>query len=155
MNGWPRDMPRGLLFFPLVLLMFVGASLAVLMIHYGGAPNPYDPRDRCNASVTDDDPDGKFVELESVQLDRAAVVHVFWDGQRQENCVVTMKIDDVGTPTMVEAYLLPDDGAAVQDEGMYKFFTLVRAKAPSCIVWGGSANGEKFRSTRSYCNGSP
>jgi len=85
-------------------------------------------------------------------LSTAATVDLLWNSSLQNNCVVTLKFASVGTPTATSAYLELAGVARQTDSGSFTHYAgPVRAHAPSCVRWGGSAGGVAFNSPSEHC----
>lgn len=104
---------------------------------------PYDPADVCGSG---------FQVIDTARLGAAGSVDLLWNGGAANNCVVTLKFSSVGTPTAVSAYLEPAGATRQTDSGSYGYYAgPVRAHAPNCIRWGGSAGGVSYNSPSEHC----
>ncbi|WP_299036681.1 serine/threonine-protein kinase [uncultured Pseudokineococcus sp.] len=81
-----------------------------------------------------------------------SVVYLLWNGSTQQNCVVTLKVSNVGVESPMTAYLKPYGGGAVVDSGNFKYYADTKARTPGCIQWGGSDGRDQFMSgPRTHC----
>ena len=104
---------------------------------------PYDPADLCGSG---------YQMIDTARLSTAGTVNLLWNSSLQNNCVVTLKFASVGSPTATSAYLEPAGVTRVTDSGNFTHYAgPVRAHAPGCIRWGGSAGGVAFNSPSEHC----
>lgn len=104
---------------------------------------PYDPAEVCGSG---------FQVIDTARLGTAGSVDLLWNNSTQNNCVVTLKFSSVGTPTPTAAYLEPSGATRGTDSGSYSYYAgPVRAYAPGCIRWGGSAGGVSYDSPSEHC----
>jgi serine/threonine-protein kinase len=69
-----------------------------------------------------------------------------------QTCVVTLKATDLGKDSDVSAYLEPEDGPRVSDDGNTQHAGPVRAQtAGACIRWGGAVDDVAFDSELKHC----
>lgn len=102
---------------------------------------PYDPAEVCGS--------GYYV-IDTALLGAAGHVDLLWNGE--SNCVVTLKTSSVGSPTPTSAYLEPSGASRSTDSGDYSYYAGPEsAVAPTCILWGGSADGETYDSPSEHC----
>lgn len=104
---------------------------------------PYDPAQLCG--------DGYHM-IDTARLGTAGAVDLLWNAGLQNNCVVTLKFASVGTATATSAYLEPAGATRQTDSGNFTHYAgPVKAHAPGCIKWGGSAGGVAFNSPSEHC----
>lgn len=104
---------------------------------------PYDPAALCGTG---------YQMIDTARLSTAGTVDLLWNASLQNNCVVTLKFASVGTATATSAYVEPAGAARSTDSGNFTHYAgPVRAHAPGCIRWGGSAGGVAFNSPSEHC----
>jgi len=103
----------------------------------------YDPAEVCGAG---------FRIIDSARLGSAGTVNLLWKDSTGQNCVTTLKMASVGTPTATSAFLEPQGSSRTTDSGNFSFYAgpVVRT-APSCVRWGGTAGGSSFTSGFEHC----
>ncbi|HEX6870196.1 MAG TPA: M23 family metallopeptidase, partial [Micromonosporaceae bacterium] len=94
---------------------------------------PYDPAGVCGSG---------FEMIDSQKLGSAGTVNLLWKGSTSQNCVVTLKMANVGTATSTSAFLEPQGSTRTTDSGSYSYYAgpVIRT-APGCVKWGGSTGG--------------
>lgn len=97
---------------------------------------PYAPEQVCGRGFT-------VIDQHKLPL---SVVYLLWNASKLENCVVTLKKEDVGVRTRTAALLEPAGAEATRDAGDYRYYADVKTRAPGCIVWGGSDGRGMFTS---------
>ena len=82
----------------------------------------------------------------------AATIVLLYDGDRGQNCVVTLAKAD-GGPVTMNATLAVQNGGTVSDPGPYQWYAgPVTADAPSaCAKWGGTYRTSSWTSDWSHC----
>lgn len=103
----------------------------------------YDPATVCGSG---------FEPIDSAALGTAGTVNLLWKGATSQNCVVTLKMASVGTPTATSAFLEPEGSTRTTDSGNFGYYAgpVIRA-APGCVRWGGSAGGSSYTSGFEHC----
>ena len=111
------------------------------------ATNPYVPAKLCG-------PGFETIDSAPLRSDDTLVgsVYLLADDTGQ-TCVVTLKATDLGEETAAAAYLEPEDGSRVDDDGDYEYYAgPVRGAADgACIRWGGSVDDVGFDSELEHC----
>jgi hypothetical protein len=123
----------------------VGVALAVVVAAAPAAhaaPNPYTPQGVCGSgySVIDQQPISTGLVW--------ATVYLLWNGGNGNNCVVTIKRVNVGTPTYTAATLETPSGKTT-DAGSFRYYAgpVKRYARGICVRWGGVASdtaGQRF-----------
>jgi hypothetical protein len=103
----------------------------------------YDPAAVCG---------GGFEVTDSKPLGSAGTVNLLWNGSTSQNCVVTLKMANVGTATATSAFLEPEGSTRTTDSGSYSYYAgpVIRT-APGCVKWGGSTGGSSYTSPFEHC----
>lgn len=103
----------------------------------------YDPATVCGAG---------FEVIDSVKLGTAGTANLLWKGSTSQNCVTTLKMASVGTPTATSAFLEPQGSSRSTDSGSFSYYAgpVIRS-APGCVKWGGSAGGTSYTSGFEHC----
>lgn len=101
----------------------------------------YDPAEVCGSG---------FYPVDTARLSTAGTTNLMWNGT--SNCVVTLKVASLGTPTATSAYLEPNGSSRTTDSGSFGYYAgpVVRT-APGCVRWGGSAGGTTYNSPLEHC----
>jgi serine/threonine-protein kinase len=113
----------------------------------GAETNPYVPAKLCGTG---------YLTIDSAPLRSDGVllgsVYVLAD-ETGRTCVVTLKAGDLGEESAVSAYLEPEGGRRVSDDGDQKYYAgPVRAQtAGACIRWGGAVDDVAFDSELEHC----
>ncbi|NUT31650.1 MAG: M23 family metallopeptidase [Hamadaea sp.] len=103
----------------------------------------YDPIDVCGSG---------FYNIDSVKLGSAGTVNLLWNSSLGQNCVVTLKMASVGTPTATSAFLEPQGSTRTTDSNSYSYYAgPVKRTAPTCVKWGGSTGGYSYTSAFEHC----
>lgn len=109
--------------------------------------NQYSPQDLCGAGYNKIDE----AALVSGGVDYGKV-YLLYNASNSYNCVVTLKHRSLGTNTATAAYLEPAGATRVTDSGSFGWYAgAVKAYAPGCIKWGGSASGVAYNSPSEHC----
>ena len=96
--------------------------------------------------------DSGFEMIDSVKLGSAGTANLLWNGSLGQNCVITLKMASVGTPTATSAFLEPEGSTRTTDSGNFSYYAgPVKRTAPSCVKWGGSAGGNSYTSGFEHC----
>ncbi|MCW3814274.1 M23 family metallopeptidase [Micromonospora sp. DR5-3] len=103
----------------------------------------YDPAAVCG---------GGFEVTDSKPLGSAGTTNLLWNGSTSQNCVVTLKMANVGTATATSAFLEPEGSTRSTDSGNYSYYAgpVIRT-APGCVKWGGSTGGASYTSPFEHC----
>jgi hypothetical protein len=103
----------------------------------------YDPAQECGSG---------FEVVDSVRLGSAGTANLLWKASTSQNCVITLKMASVGTPTTTSAFLEPQGSTRTTDSGGYSYYAgpVIRT-APTCVKWGGSAGGTTYTSPFEHC----
>lgn len=103
----------------------------------------YDPAAVCGSG---------FEVIDSVRLGSAGTANLLWKGSTGQNCVTTLKMASVGTPTATSAFLEPQGSSRTTDSGNFSYYAgpVIRT-APSCVRWGGSTGGSSYTSGFEHC----
>lgn len=103
----------------------------------------YDPAAECGSG---------FQVVDSVKLGSSGTVNLLWKGSTSQNCVITLKMASVGTPTATSAFLEPQGSTRTTDSGSYSYYAgpVIRT-APTCVKWGGTAGGNSYTSGFEHC----
>jgi hypothetical protein len=103
----------------------------------------YDPAAECGSG---------FQVVDSVKLGTSGTVNLLWKGSTSQNCVITLKMASVGTPTATSAFLEPQGSSRTTDSGSFSYYAgpVIRT-APTCVKWGGSAGGNTYTSGFEHC----
>lgn len=105
--------------------------------------NPYDPVAVCGSS---------YYVIDSVRLSTYGTANLLWSSSAGKNCVVTLKMRNVGTATYTTAFLQPTGKSRSTDAGYFKYYAgPVRRTAPSCVKWGGKTGGVSYTSPYEHC----
>lgn len=93
-----------------------------------------------------------FQMTDSVKLGTAGTANLLWKSSTSQNCVITLKLSSVGTPTATSAFLEPQGSTRTTDSGSYSYYAgpVIRT-APGCVKWGGSAGGTTYTSAFEHC----
>lgn len=103
----------------------------------------YDPATVCGSG---------FGGIDSQKLGSAGTVNLMWNPSTSQNCVVTLKMASVGTPTATSAFLEPEGSTRTTDSGSYSYYAgpVIRT-SPNCVKWGGSTGGYSYTSAFEHC----
>ncbi|SBT48625.1 M23 family metallopeptidase [Micromonospora narathiwatensis] len=103
----------------------------------------YDPATVCGSG---------FEVIDSAKLGSAGTANLLWKGSTGENCVVTLKMANVGTATATSAFLEPQGAARSTDSGNFSYYAgpVIRT-SPGCVKWGGSTGGSSYTSAFEHC----
>jgi hypothetical protein len=110
----------------------------------GGSSNPHTPEEVCGSGYD-------VIDSASVT---GGTVHLLYNAGNSNNCVVTLKSTNLGTPTAVSAFLEPEGGTRTTDQGDYGYYAgPVRKAAPGvCVRWGGSVGSSSYTSPFEHCD---
>jgi hypothetical protein len=103
----------------------------------------YDPAQVCGAG---------YEIIDSAKLGSAGTANLLWNATAGQNCVTTLKMSSVGTPTATSAFLEPQGSTRTTDSGSFSYYAgpVIRT-APSCVTWGGTVGGSSFTSGLEHC----
>lgn len=93
-----------------------------------------------------------FEVVDSVKLGTAGTVNLLWKAATSQNCVITLKMSGVGSPSTTSAFLEPQGSTRTTDSGSYSYYAgpVIRT-APTCVKWGGSTGGSSYTSAFEHC----
>ncbi|HEX5594657.1 MAG TPA: M23 family metallopeptidase [Micromonosporaceae bacterium] len=103
----------------------------------------YDPKAVCGSG---------FEVIDSNRIASAGTANLLWKGSTSQNCVVTLKFQNKGTPTYTTAFLEPEGSSRTTDAGNFSYYAgpVIRT-SPNCVRWGGSAGGSSYTSPLEHC----
>ncbi|MFJ8578590.1 M23 family metallopeptidase [Micromonospora sp. NPDC093277] len=103
----------------------------------------YDPAEVCGSG---------FEVIDSAKLGSAGTANLLWKGSTSQNCVVTLKMANVGTATATTAFLEPQGSSRTTDSGNFSYYAgpVIRS-SPDCVKWGGSTGGSSYTSAVEHC----
>ncbi|CAM3276368.1 Spore-associated protein A [Stackebrandtia soli] len=112
----------------------------------GAASNPYTPKEVCGANYTQ-------INSATLTADGKTVGRVYLMYYNGKNCVVTLKLSNLGKATATSAYLEPQGGTRGTDSGNFTYYAgpVVKSAAATCVKWGGSVGGASFNSPWQHC----
>jgi hypothetical protein len=121
----------------------LGQKKAVTSTNSCGSTNPYTPEEVCGSG---------FGTVDSAAL-TGGRVYLLYNSGTGNNCVVTLKSTNLGTPTAVSSFLEPQGGTRTTDSGSYAYYAgPVKKQAPGvCVRWGGSVGGSTYTSPFEHC----
>lgn len=110
----------------------------------GGSSNPYTPTEVCGSG---------FSVVDQAALGTVGRTYLLYNSGTGNNCVVTLKSTNLGTPTAVSAFLEPEGSSRTTDSGSYSYYAgPVKRSAPgTCVKWGGSVGGTSYTSPFEHC----
>ncbi|MCP2266683.1 M23 family metallopeptidase [Promicromonospora thailandica] len=110
----------------------------------GGSSNPYTPQEVCGSA---------FSVIDSAALGSVGRTYLLYNASNGNNCVVTLKSTNLGTPTAVSAFLEPQGASRTTDSGNFSYYAgPVKRSAPgTCVKWGGSVGGTAYTSPFEHC----
>lgn len=110
----------------------------------GAAGNPYTPTQVCGSG---------FSVIDQAALGTVGRTYLLYNAGTGNNCVVTLKSTNLGTPTAVSAFLEPQGSSRTTDSGSYSYYAgPVKRSAPgTCVRWGGSVGGTSYTSPFEHC----
>jgi hypothetical protein len=110
----------------------------------GGSSNPYTPTEVCGSG---------FAVVDQAALGTVGRTYLLYNSGTGNNCVVTLKSTNLGTPTAVSAFLEPEGSSRTTDSGSYSYYAgPVKRSAPAtCVKWGGSVGGTSYTSPFEHC----
>lgn len=126
--------------------VYRGQKLAITSSNNcGGGDNPYTPTDVCGSG---------FSVINSHGLSGGRI-YLLWNGSSGQNCVVTMKTSNVGTPSSVSASLQVEGGTKTTDSGSFSYYAgpVKKSAANRCVKWGGSVGSSSWESAFGHCGG--
>jgi hypothetical protein len=93
-----------------------------------------------------------FRVIDSVKLGSAGTTNLLWKGSTGQNCVTTLKMTNVGTPSATSAFLEPQGSTRTTDSGSFSYYAgpVIRT-APGCVRWGGSIGSSTYTSGFEHC----
>ncbi|MEU6999702.1 M23 family metallopeptidase [Nonomuraea sp. NPDC046570] len=110
----------------------------------GGSSNPYTPQQACGAG---------YDVIDSAGLGSSGTVYLLYNNGNGNNCVVTMKATNLGTPTAVSAYLEVQGSDRRFDSGNFSYYAgpVIAAAPGKCVKWGGKAGSSTYDSPFEHC----
>lgn len=110
----------------------------------GGSSNPYTPTEVCGSG---------FSVVDEAALGTAGRTYLLYNSGTGNNCVVTLKSTNLGTPTAASAFLEPEGSSRTTDSGSYSYYAgPVKRSAPgTCVKWGGSVGSSSYTSPFEHC----
>ncbi|GAB7193198.1 M23 family metallopeptidase [Kineococcus sp. NUM-3379] len=112
-------------------------------VRSGNCATRQDPQELCGEG---------FEQIDSRALGSLGTVNLGWKASTRQNCVTTLKFTGTGTRSFARAYLKPAGSGAVEQRGdVLTHAGPVRAKAPSCVVWGGTIGSTAWTSPSEHC----
>ncbi|MBB3059803.1 N-acetylmuramoyl-L-alanine amidase [Microbulbifer rhizosphaerae] len=109
----------------------------------GGGGNPYTPAEACGSG---------FNVINSHTLS-GGKIYLLWNGSSGQNCVVTMKSSDIGSPSSVSASLQVEGGTKTTDSGNFSYYAgpIKQSASNDCVKWGGSVGNSSWESPFEHC----
>lgn len=122
----------------------VGQKKAVTSTNACGSSNPYTPAEVCGSG---------FTVVDQAALGTVGRTYLLYNSGTGNNCVVTLKSTNLGTPTAVSAFLEPQGASRTTDSGSYSYYAgPVKRSAPgTCVKWGGSVGSTSYTSPFEHC----
>jgi murein DD-endopeptidase MepM/ murein hydrolase activator NlpD len=110
----------------------------------GGGSNPYTPAEVCGSG---------FSVVDQAALGTVGRTYLLYNAGTGNNCVVTLKSTNLGTPSAVSAFLEPEGASRTTDSGSYAYYAgPVKRSAPgTCVKWGGSVGSTSYTSPFEHC----
>ena len=110
----------------------------------GGASNPYTPTEVCGSG---------FAVVDQAAVGTAGRAYLLYNSGNGNNCVVTLKSTNLGTPSAVSAFLEPQGSSRTTDSGSYSYYAgPVKRSAPgTCVKWGGTVGSASYTSPFEHC----
>ncbi|MFI8526154.1 M23 family metallopeptidase [Promicromonospora sukumoe] len=110
----------------------------------GGSSNPYTPAEVCGSG---------FAVIDQAALGSVGRTYLLYNSGNGNNCVVTLKSTNLGTPTAVSAFLEPQGASRTTDSGSFGYYAgPVKRSAPgTCVKWGGSVGSTSYTSPFEHC----
>ena len=110
----------------------------------GGSSNPYTPAEVCGSG---------FSVIDSAALGSVGRTYLLYNAGNGNNCVVTLKLTNLGTPSAVSAFLEPQGASRTTDSGNFSYYAgPVKRSAPgTCVKWGGSVGSTSYTSPFERC----
>ena len=110
----------------------------------GGSSNPYTPAEVCGSG---------FAVIDQAALGSVGRTYLLYSSGTGNNCVVTLKSTNLGTPTAVSAFLEPQGASRTTDSGSFGYYAgPVKRSAPgTCVKWGGSVGSTSYTSPFEHC----
>lgn len=111
----------------------------------GGGTNPYTPTEVCGSG---------FVVIDEAALGTVGRTYLLYNSGNGNNCVVTLKSTNLGTPSAVSAFLEPQGASRTTDSGSYSYYAgpVKRAAPGTCVKWGGSVGSTAYTSPFEHCD---
>ncbi|SNY65021.1 protein kinase domain-containing protein [Paractinoplanes atraurantiacus] len=110
--------------------------------------NPYTPTQLCGS-------DYKILETATLKGDAGTVgrVYLLVSGDKQQNCVVTLRSSDLNEKADASAFLEVQDKDRDTQDGEVDFYAgpVKAAAAKTCIKWGGSIDDFSYESDFGHC----
>lgn len=109
----------------------------------GGGGNPYTPVEVCGSG---------FGVVDQAAL-TGGTVYLLYNSGTGNNCVVTLKSTNLGTPSAVSAFLEPQGGTRTTDQGSFGYYAgpVKKSAAGVCVRWGGSVGSSSYASPFEHC----
>lgn len=106
--------------------------------------NPYTATQVCGSG---------YSVINSHALGTAGRVYLLYNSGNGNNCVVTLKHANVGTPTFTSAFLEPQGSNRTTDSGNFSYYAgpVKRFARSTCVRWGGSTGGQSYTSPFQHC----
>ncbi|MGW2095036.1 M23 family metallopeptidase [Promicromonospora sukumoe] len=110
----------------------------------GGSSNPYTPAEVCGSG---------FAVIDQAALGSVGRTYLLYNSGNGNNCVVTLKSTNLGTPSAVSAFLEPQGASRTTDSGSFGYYAgPVKRSAPGiCVKWGGSVGSTSYTSPFEHC----
>lgn len=124
--------------------VYAGQKLAISSSNNCGSENnPYTPTEVCGSG---------FSVIDSHGLSGGRV-YLLWNGGSGQNCVVTLKTSNVGSPSSVSASLQVEGGTMTTDSGSFSYYAgpVKKSASNQCVKWGGSVGSSSWMSPFEHC----
>ncbi|MBB6346244.1 M23 family metallopeptidase [Nonomuraea muscovyensis] len=105
--------------------------------------NPYTPEEVCGSG---------YGVIDSAGL-TGGRTYLLYNSGNGNNCVVTLKTTNLGSPSAVSAFLEPQGQSRTTDSGSYAYYAgpVQRSAAGQCVKWGGSVGSSSYTSPFEHC----
>ncbi|MER6948316.1 M23 family metallopeptidase [Nonomuraea sp. NPDC000554] len=105
--------------------------------------NPYTPEEVCGSG---------FAVIDSAGL-TGGRTYLLYNSGNGDNCVVTLKTTNLGSPSSTSAFLEPQGESRTTDSGSYDYYAgpVKRNAASQCVRWGGSVGSSSYTSPFEHC----
>ncbi len=109
----------------------------------GSASNAYTPTGVCGSG---------FGVIDSHGLS-GGKVYLLWNESSGENCVVTIKTSNVGSPSPMSASLQIEGDTQATNSGNFSYYAgpVTRYASNRCVKWGGSVGSSFWESSFGHC----